>query len=84
MNRNIFKLNNHYFNYQVEEKQIHELVKEEILDGYVECSALRGGEKVNEVFQKAGRLSLIQLGVIAKPEPDDEKPKGNNKKCNIF
>ena len=54
---------NSYSNLQVSERKIHELVKAEKLGGYVECSALLGGEKVEEVFQASVKLSLIRLGV---------------------
>ena len=46
------------------ERRIREIVKELKFDGYVECSALKGGDKLEEVFQTAVRLSLIKLGVV--------------------
>ena len=46
------------------ERRIRDLVKELKFDGYVECSALQGGDKLDDVFQTAVRLSLIKLGVV--------------------
>ena len=62
---------------QVSERKIKDIVREEKLDGYVECSALaNGGEKIDDVFQSAARLSLIQLGITS--EPEDTASKGEN------
>lgn len=63
------------------ERKIRELIKEEKLDGYVECSALVGGDKIEEVFQTSVRLSLLQLGVT---DPDNLKSETERRKCTIF
>ena len=56
------------------ERKIKDIVREEKLDGYVECSALaNGGEKIDDVFQSAARLSLIQLGITSEPEDTTSK-----------
>ena len=66
-----------HFAVQVSERKIKDIVREEKLDGYVECSALaNGGEKIDDVFQSAARLSLIQLGVTS--EPEDTASKSEN------
>ena len=66
-----------HFVAQVSERKIKDIVREEKLDGYVECSALaNGGEKIDDVFQSAARLSLIQLGITS--EPEDTASKGEN------
>ena len=66
-----------HFAVQVSERKIKDIVREEKLDGYVECSALaNGGEKIDDVFQSAARLSLIQLGVTS--EPEDRASKSEN------
>lgn len=45
-------------------------MKESKFDGYIECSALKGGDKLEEVFHTAGRLSLVKLGKLEPlPEP---------------
>jgi len=55
---------------EVSEKRIRQLVKESKFDGYIECSALKGGDKLEEVFHTAGRLSLVKLGKLEPlPEP---------------
>ncbi len=43
---------------QVGQRSIRKLVKAEGLDGYIETSALRGGEDVDRVFHEAIRLGL--------------------------
>lgn len=53
-------------------KEIEKLVKQEKLAGYVENSAYTG-ENVDEVFQKAVRLSLQQIGVELVDEEEEEK-----------
>ena len=56
------------------EKRIKELVKESKFDGYIECSALKGGDKLEEVFHTTGRLSLVKLGILEPlPEPVEDK-----------
>ena len=63
-----------HFVAQVSERKIKDIVREEKLDGYVECSALaNGGEKIDDVFQSAARLSLIQLGITSEPEDTTSK-----------
>ena len=62
------------------ERKIKEFVKEEKLGGYVECSALVGGDEIEEVFQTGARLSLIQLGVL---QPTDSKPTPEKGVCHI-
>ena len=58
-------------------------MKELKFDGYVECSALEGGDKLDEVFQTAVRLSLIKLGMIEDPNEKHESEERNHRLKNI-